>query len=81
MSLSGYFDTGVGPKTSPESYRIIVARIDVPPAQALFVSDVVAELDAAREIGMKTTLCVRGPGSATLPSDHPVIHTFDDILN
>jgi enolase-phosphatase E1 len=79
-SLSGYFDTGVGPKTSPESYRIITSRIDVPPAQALFVSDVVSELDAAREIGMQTALCVRGPGSAAPHGEHRVIHTFDDIL-
>lgn len=79
--LSGYFDTGVGPKTSPDSCRTIIKEIGVTPGRALFVSDVAAELDAARSAGLRTALCDRrvapppeGAGS------HPVIHSFDDIL-
>jgi len=45
--LKGYFDTEVGPKTSPDSYRAISERIHVAPRETLFVSDVVQELDAA----------------------------------
>jgi enolase-phosphatase E1 len=79
--LSGYFDTAVGPKTSPESYRVIIDRIGVPPLQALFVSDVVAELDAALEVGLRTALCVRAAGSRVAAHSHPLIHTFDDVVD
>lgn len=79
--LSGYFDTAVGPKTSPESYRVIIGRIGVPPFKALFVSDVVAELDAALEVGFRTALCVRAVGSRAAANVHPLVHTFDDIVD
>ena len=51
------------------------------PAEVLFVSDVVAELDAARTSGMETRLCCR-PGNAEVASDHthPVCRGFDEIL-
>jgi enolase-phosphatase E1 len=80
--LKGYFDTAVGPKVSPDSYRVIAARIHVPPQEILFVSDVGGELDAARTGGMRTALCVRGsgdgpPGSAS----HPVIRSFAEIVD
>jgi enolase-phosphatase E1 len=77
----GYFDTAVGPKASPDSYRLITSRIGVAPAQVLFVSDVVAELDAAREAALKTALCVRSSGSSLPVSQHPVIRAFDDIVD
>jgi enolase-phosphatase E1 len=78
--LKGHFDTAVGPKTASDSYCLIAERIRVAPAEVLFVSDVGAELDAARTAGMRTALCVRG---STGPDGggHPVIHTFDDIAN
>jgi len=43
-----------------------------------FVSDVAAELDAARAAGMVTALCVRD-GAAPPASDHPVLRTFEEI--
>jgi enolase-phosphatase E1 len=78
--LSGYFDLGVGPKTSPDSYRRIAETLGAAAAHLLFISDVVAELDAARAAGFRTLLCVRPP--AAPPADrrtHPVISTFADI--
>jgi enolase-phosphatase E1 len=83
--IRGYFDTGVGPKTSIESYWTIADRIDVAPDGVLFVSDVLGELDAARGAGTRTALCVRSPTdlpmATTSHSDiHPDIHTFDDIV-
>jgi enolase-phosphatase E1 len=78
--LSGYFDTAVGPKVSPDSYGVIAERIHVPPPHILFVSDVGQELDAARTRGMRTALCVRGGGEVPSGSElHPVIRTFDEI--
>lgn len=78
--LRGHFDTEVGPKTSPDSYRLIAERIEVPPSHTLFVSDVVAELDAASAAGLRTALCVRGD----VPPDakgYPVVRSFADLAD
>ncbi len=79
MFLDGYFDTAVGPKISADSYRAIIEKVDVAPARALFVSDVVAELDAASAAGFRTVLCERGSGSGQVGA-HPVIHSFAEIV-
>jgi enolase-phosphatase E1 len=49
--LSDYFDTRTGHKREVGSYRRIAEAISVPPRHILFLSDVRAELDAAREAG------------------------------
>lgn len=59
--LAGYFDTTSGPKREPASYAKIASAIGSPAPEVLFVSDVVAELDAAREAGLQTRWMVR-PG-------------------
>jgi enolase-phosphatase E1 len=78
-SISGYFDTLVGPKREPQSYAAITARMHVPPARTLFVSDVVEELDAAQAAGLRTTLCVRTGSAAAAGGRHAVVHTFDEL--
>ena len=78
--LNGYFDTGVGSKASPESYRVISERIHVAPPEILFISDVVPELDAARTSGMQTALCVRGTDVPAGSDSHPVIRSFEATL-
>jgi len=77
--ISGYFDTTTGPKTAPDSYTRIAAALHRSPSEVLFVSDVAAELDAARTAGMRTALCMRTPGRAPSTSVHPVIHGFDQL--
>ena len=57
----------------------IAAALERSPSEVLFVSDIGAELDAARAAGMRTALCMRTPGSAPSPSAHPVISTFDGV--
>ncbi|WP_066095440.1 acireductone synthase [Xanthomonas massiliensis] len=57
--FSGWFDTEIGGKRESASYARIAARIGVAPAEILFLSDVVAELDAAREAGLETVLLDR----------------------
>ncbi len=57
--FSGWFDTEIGGKREADSYRNIAAAMDLPPSDVLFLSDVVAELDAAREAGMETVLIDR----------------------
>ena len=60
--LRGHYDTTTGPKREAASYAEIAADMGLEPRQILFVSDVGAELDAARAAGMATALAVR-PGN------------------
>jgi enolase-phosphatase E1 len=76
--IHSYFDTTTGPKGAANSYRRIAEALRVAPAAVWFVSDVAAELDAARAAGMMTALCVRD-GAAPPASDHPVLRTFEEI--
>ncbi|WP_348264401.1 acireductone synthase [Telmatobacter sp. DSM 110680] len=57
--ISGYFDTRTGPKTSPASYEFIAATMSLEPGEIMFFSDVVRELDPAREAGCHTRLVMR----------------------
>jgi enolase-phosphatase E1 len=77
--IDSYFDTKVGKKGEAESYRKIAEAMGLEPQQILFISDVVSELDAASEAGMKTLLSIR-PGNATA-EEYPSIQSFDEIVN
>jgi enolase-phosphatase E1 len=77
--IHAYFDTTIGPKTAPQSYARIAAALERSPSEVLFLSDIGAELDAARTAGMRTALCVRTPGSTPSTGAHPVIHAFDQL--
>ena len=79
--LSCHFDTGVGAKGEPGSYRRIVETIGGAAARILFVSDVAKELDAAREAGLRTLLCVRPPASAPTSSIYELVESFDTITS
>jgi enolase-phosphatase E1 len=57
--MSAWFDTGVGGKREAASYRNIVQALAVPAGDIVFLSDVVEELDAAREAGLATVLVDR----------------------
>ena len=80
--IDEYFDTEVGSKASSASYGEIASRLHLLPTEVIFVSDVTAELAAARDAGMSTLLCVRPgnqPQSAT--EQFQVIQSFDQILD
>lgn len=74
--FSGYFDTGSGHKREADSYSRIAAAIGLPPADMLFLSDVVQELDAAHQAGMRTCGLAREGGD--LPG-HQVVDSFAAI--
>ena len=77
--LDGHFDTTTGPKREPAAYRAIAREIGLAPEAVLFLSDVPAELDAARAAGMRTGLLER-PGNVPAPgADHPRHASFADI--
>ena len=78
--LRWHFDTTTGPKTDPESYRRIAAGLDAETSDMTFVSDVLAELDAAREAGMRTALAIR-EGNVQIREDftHQSLESFDEL--
>ena len=78
--ISQFFDATIGPKRSSASYRHIASELHVPPHELLFLSDVHAELSAARTAGLQALLCVR-PGNPEPPrEDEKTVETFDDIV-
>ena len=64
--LCGFFDTAVGAKTAPASYVSIAASLGYLVNEVLFISDVAAELNAAREAGLPVLLSIR-PGNPPQP--------------
>jgi enolase-phosphatase E1 len=78
--IAGYFDTRTGPKKERTSYTAMAAAMRVEPAEAAFFSDVVAELDAARDAGFSTRLVVR-EGNAPVEDErgHQILASLDAI--
>lgn len=78
--ISNYFDTNIGAKGDPKSYAAIASELNLEPTEIVFVSDVVAELDAASNSGLIATLAVR-PGNAAVDSDigYRIVTTFDEL--
>lgn len=76
----GHYDTITGAKKEAASYKTIAAAFGLPPAEILFLSDIPAELDAARTAGIQTALCLR-PGNAPVRPGHghEEIRSFDDV--
>lgn len=75
--ISGYFDTRTGPKAASASYAAIAAAMGTLPDDAIFFSDVVRELDAAREAGFTTRLTVReGNAPVADPHGHSAIESL-----
>lgn len=77
--FSGHFDTGIGGKREAESYRRIAAAIGVPAGDILFLSDIEAELDAARAAGMATTQLLRPDTQPESHGRHPTATSFREI--
>ncbi|MFN3311026.1 MAG: acireductone synthase [Thermomonas sp.] len=82
--FSGFFDTEIGGKREVSSYRAIAQRLDLAPGAILFLSDVVEELDAAREAGLRTTLLDRAqdypqPRLGEATHGHPRAQSFAQV--
>jgi enolase-phosphatase E1 len=75
--FSHYFDTTVGPKRESASYEAIANALNIPPSEILFLSDVPAELDAAREVGFQTIQLLR-PGIVA-GDQHPTAIDFASL--
>ena len=83
--FSGWFDTAIGGKREVGSYRNLVKSIARPAGEIVFLSDVVEELDAAREAGLDTVLLDRRedyptPRLGEATHGHRRVESFADIL-
>ena len=76
--FSAFFDTRVGAKREPASYAAIAHDMGVAAGDILFLSDVAAELDAARQAGLRVCQLVR-PQDGTQPSAHPSAADFHQV--
>lgn len=78
--ISDYFDTNIGHKRETESYVKIALALNHPPKRVVFVSDVLAELDAAQNAGMQTVISIReGNGIVLQPINHNAVASFRDL--
>lgn len=83
--FEGWFDTEVGHKREAGSYTEIARRLGRLPDDILFLSDVVEELDAAREAGLRTVLIDRlddypQPRLGDDAHDHARVERFDQVV-
>ena len=78
--INQFFDATIGAKRSADSYRYIAAELRRDPAELLFLSDVHAELLAARAAGFQTMLCLRPGNPEPAREDEPVVQSFDEIV-
>jgi len=82
--FDAFFDTEAGPKREAASYGRIAAALGAAPGDIVFLSDVVAELDAAREAGLRTVLLDRRedypqPRDAAAANGHPRVESFEAV--
>ncbi|MFD0727614.1 acireductone synthase [Lysobacter brunescens] len=82
--FEGWFDTEVGHKREAGSYTEIARRLGRLPDDILFLSDVVEELDAAREAGLRTVLIDRlddypQPRLGDAAHGHARVERFDQV--
>ena len=82
--FSGWFDTEVGGKRDATSYAHNARVIGAAPGEVLFLSDVVEELDAARDAGMQTVLVDRRqdypqPRLGERTHGHRRVESFADV--
>jgi enolase-phosphatase E1 len=77
--IEAYFDTTTGPKKEAASYTAIAKQLQNRGEQILFVSDIEAELDAAKQAGMHTALMVRPGAAETVDARHAKINSFDEL--
>jgi enolase-phosphatase E1 len=78
----GHYDTAIGGKKEAASYRKIADEFQRPAGEILFLSDILAELDAARAAGMQTALVVRPgntPNQGSSGAAHSSVENFAQI--
>lgn len=76
--FNGHFDTNIGHKQEQVAYDNIQQALNINPQNLLFLSDIAAELDAAKTAGFQTCHLVRD-GKLDHNAHHVQVSSFDDI--
>lgn len=77
--FQAYFDTRIGGKRETSSYTSIARGIGLPSEEILFLSDVEAELNAAKAAGLQTCQLVREGDGTVASLHHPVAGDFREV--
>lgn len=77
--FSHWFDTRVGPKQAAASYTSIAAAMGARPDQVVFVSDALAECEAAAGSGMQVVFSDRAGNPQRDPGRFEKIESFDAL--
>ena len=77
--FSHWFDTQIGSKQAPASYRAIAADLQLKPAEILFVSDALAEIEAAHGVGMAVIFSDREGNPGRDPGPFNAIKSLTEI--
>lgn len=78
--FSHWFDTTTGPKREAESYRKICKVMQAEPERVTFISDVNAELQAARTAGMDGIFSDRPGNPETGSKGFPSLKSWTNLL-
>jgi enolase-phosphatase E1 len=79
--FQAYFDTRAGHKRETASYASIAKGVGVPAEEFLFLSDIEAELDAAREAGLQTCQLVRAQDGTQASTRHETAADFAEVAH
>ena len=74
-----YFDTGVGAKREKNAYLSIATALQQPPHELLFLSDVMAECQAALDAGWQSVLVCRDALPPSEPLHYPWVSHFNAV--
>lgn len=79
--FSDYFDATQDAKRNSTAYQVITENIAIDASETLFISDSLAELDAAKEAGFQTCLISRSDSEQNTSSNshHPCVQSFNEI--
>jgi len=78
--FKGHFDTKIGSKKDPESYKKISEEIGLKPEEILFLSDNPEEIEAAAKAGFKVIRIVRENDAEYISGfPYPQIPSFEKI--
>lgn len=81
--FTDFFDTTIGDKKDPGSYKKIVEKIEVSPEEILFLTDMPEEATAASKAGLRSALVARD-GNEELTEEHfqnfLVIESFGELF-
>ncbi|MCK9895081.1 acireductone synthase [Frankia sp. AgB32] len=78
--ITRHFDIrNAGPKRSRDSYELIARFLDLPPSRIFFLSDVVAELDAAKAAGWSSFWVIRSLREPVGSSQHREVTDFGEV--